>query len=110
MKFLVDQNLPRRLAKHLSQAFPGTCHTGFLGLNTTDDQDIWELARDEGYIVISKDADFQHRSLTYGPPPKVIWMAIGNSSTREVMSIVDAHMSEIMAFVANSESGLLVIG
>lgn len=83
MKLLVDQNLPPKLAKVASTEFPGSCHVIYLQFDAEDDQAIWELAKAEGYIVISKDSDFQHRALTYGAPPKVIHIDRGNCSTAD---------------------------
>src|SRR6266480_3145162 len=49
-----------------------------------DDEAIWEYARREGFTIVSKDSDFQERSVLCGSPPKVIWLRIPNSSTSEI--------------------------
>ena len=36
----------------------------------------------EGYTIVTKDADFRQRSFLLGPPPKVIWIGLGNCSTQ----------------------------
>lgn len=110
MKLLVDQNLPPKLAKVASTEFPGSCHVIDLQFDAEDDQEIWELAKTEGFVVISKDSDFLHRSLTYGAPPKVIHIDRGNCSTAECIALFFDHLPEIKNFVDDAESSLLVIG
>ena len=59
MKFLVDAQLPKRLAAQLGQAGNETIHTLDLPLrNRTTDSAINELSINNGYIVITKDSDF----------------------------------------------------
>ncbi|HXM46333.1 MAG TPA: DUF5615 family PIN-like protein [Pyrinomonadaceae bacterium] len=59
MKFLIDAQLPRRLAAQFRQAGLEAIHT--LDLpdgNRTTDRVINELSIKEQYIVVTKDADF----------------------------------------------------
>ncbi len=39
---------------------------------------IWERARTDGALLVTKDEDFLRLSVTRGFPPKVICLAIGN--------------------------------
>ena len=110
MMLLVDQNLPPKLAKVASTEFPRSCHVIDLLFDAEDDHAIWELAKAEGYVVISKDSDFQHRALTYGAPPNVIHVDRGNCSTAECIALFWAHLLEIKAFIADRDSHLLVLG
>jgi hypothetical protein len=47
---------------------------------------VWHYAAEEGFTILSKDADFHERSFLLGHPPKVIWIRRGNCSTDEVLS------------------------
>ena len=51
---------------------------------------IWAHARDGKFTVVSKDDDFRSSTLVRGPPPKVIWLQIGNSSTAAVVNSLRA--------------------
>ena len=84
MKLLLDENLPPRLADVLRSEFSGSIHVHSCGLGSADDETIWEYARREGFTIVSKDSDFQERSVLRGSPPKVIWLRIPNSSTSEI--------------------------
>ena len=71
---LLDENLPPRLADVLQSEFSGSIHVHSCGLGSADDETIWEYARREGFTIVSKDSDFQERSVLRGSPPKVIWL------------------------------------
>jgi predicted nuclease of predicted toxin-antitoxin system len=59
MKFIVDAQLPRRLARDLTAAGHDVIHTLDLPLqNRTSDSEIVALASKESRIVITKDSDF----------------------------------------------------
>lgn len=48
-------------------------------------------AKNNNLILISKDADMHQRSFMFGPPPKVIWVRLGNAQLGEVGKIVRHH-------------------
>lgn len=78
MKLLLDQNLSHRLLVMLVDLYPGSQHVRSLGLGAANDQLIWNHARDNNMIIVSKDWDFYYRSTLYGHPPKVLWIRSGN--------------------------------
>ncbi|MFV0338858.1 MAG: DUF5615 family PIN-like protein [Chthoniobacterales bacterium] len=72
MKLLFDENLSPKLSQLLSTLFPGSAHVRECGLVGQTDDTIWKYARNEGFAIVSKDSDFQQRSLLFGHPPKII--------------------------------------
>ena len=74
MKLLFDQNLSPRLTRLLADIYVGSVHVREVGLRDADDLAIWEYAKLQGYAIVSKDSDFQQRSLLQGAPPKFIWL------------------------------------
>jgi predicted nuclease of predicted toxin-antitoxin system len=48
-----------------------------VGLRDSGDSEIWDYAKLNGFIIVSKDSDFQQRSLLYGFPPKFTWLRVG---------------------------------
>jgi len=83
MKLLLDENLSPRLAPLLAAQYPGTTQVELLGLRGASDTTVWELARTQGYVLVSKDNDFRQRSFQYGAPPKVVWLKVGNAGTAQ---------------------------
>jgi predicted nuclease of predicted toxin-antitoxin system len=58
MKLLLDQGLPRSAVVHLRNAGIEAIHVGDMGLSTASDAKILEIARREGQVVVTLDADF----------------------------------------------------
>lgn len=81
MKLLFDENLSFKLCERLAGMYPGSSQVRLLGLAEADDRTVWNYARDEGFILVSLDADFADRAALLGPPPKVIWLRRGNRPT-----------------------------
>ena len=108
-RLLFDQNLSPRLVAKLSDLYPESVHTDHLGLGTDTDERIWTFALDEGYIIVTKDADFSELSILRGTPPKVIWIRRGNCSTKVIESLLRQKYEAIAAFSDDSELGILTL-
>lgn len=63
MKFLVDNQLPLALARHLESHGLAASHVAEIGLDQATDDGIWQYAADGGFAIISKDEDFLHLSI-----------------------------------------------
>jgi predicted nuclease of predicted toxin-antitoxin system len=59
MKLLLDENLSRRLVPFLQHDYPGTSQVVLLGLESASDRVVWQRAKDDGYVIVTRDADFQ---------------------------------------------------
>jgi predicted nuclease of predicted toxin-antitoxin system len=109
MKLLFDENLSPRLPQLLSALFPVCVHVRDCGLKGRSDKEVWEYARDNGFAIVSKDSDFYQRSLLYGPPPKLIWLRIGNCSRSDLVNLISTHEKDILALDADPLESVLVI-
>ena len=78
MKLLFDENISPRLSEALADIYPGSAHVHRCGLGSADDSAVWQYAKDNGFAIVSKDSDFQERSVLLGAPPKVIWLRATN--------------------------------
>lgn len=109
MKLLFDQNLSHRLVAHFSAEFPDSEHVRNVGLAKAPDSDVWSYAAANGFVITSKDTDFEQRSLLYGHPPKVIWIRLGNCSTAAIASLLQSKISEVRAFDADPTASFLAL-
>lgn len=109
MRLLFDENLSPKLPRLLEAIFPNSVHARDCGLLGKTDDDVWAYARAHGFTIISKDSDFQQRSLLYGGPPKVIWLRIGNCSRNQLVEPITTRMREINAFAADSFETILIL-
>lgn len=95
MKLLFDQNLSPRLVALLSDLFPHSAHVFPLGLGEVLDAEVWNHAGENGFLVVSKDADFSEMSLLKGHPPKLIWLRMGNCTTSQIEKLLRANYEAI---------------
>jgi predicted nuclease of predicted toxin-antitoxin system len=109
VKLLLDENLSPRLVDLLADEFPASTHPTRLGIRGTSDQSLWDFAKSHGYIIASKDSDFRQRVFLYGPPPKVIWLSVGNAGTSAIAELLRRQVHRIRQFAASAEEGLLVL-
>jgi predicted nuclease of predicted toxin-antitoxin system len=108
-RLLIDQNLHAGLARHLADLFPASRHVRDFGLRQGNDRAIWDTARREGMIIVTRDSDFRVRSLAAGHPPKVIWLNVGNCSKSAVEVILRDGVERIHTFAADPAAALLVL-
>ena len=109
MKLLLDQNLSPRLVRRLSDLYPDSAHVSEYGLSHAQDVEVWEYARDHGFIIVSKDTDFSEMSVVRGFPPKVIWIRRGNCSTREIEAILRENQQAIEELAQSARYGILLV-
>lgn len=107
MRLLFDQNLSPQLVSLLNDLYPDSVHVFDLGLDTHDDGYVWEYAQENALTIVSKDTDFRHRSVSYGQPPKVIWIGLGNCTTAQVEFVFRQHHNEVLGFSADERRSLL---
>jgi predicted nuclease of predicted toxin-antitoxin system len=109
MKLLLDENLSDRMIYRIADLYPNSEHVKTLGLTNTDDAVIWEYAKTNGFVIVSKDADFHQRSLLYGHPPKFIYLRIGNSPTSKITQILRDNFDTIFQFETSETESILVL-
>jgi predicted nuclease of predicted toxin-antitoxin system len=107
VKLLFDENLSPTLSRRLSDVFPGSLHVRDIAMNATEDAVVWDYAKANQYVIVSKDADMHDLSLVFGDPPKVIWLRLGNCSTRQVEDLLRKEFEVISLFSADDEVSLL---
>jgi len=110
VKLLFDENLPPRLAGVLANVYPGSAHVHECGLGSADDEAIWQYAKNNGFTIISKDSDFQERSVLRGYPPKVVWLRAANCTAAEIEHLLRTAGPLVTRFVQQDEESCLVLG
>ena len=109
MKLLFDENLSDRIIQRIIDLYPGSDHVKTLTLTNTDDAVIWEYAKANDFVMISKDSDFAQRSLLYGHPPKFIYLRIGNSPTSKIVQVLRDNFDTISQFGDSEVESILVL-
>lgn len=101
MKFVVDAQLPLKLALALVSAGHDAIHT--LNLperNRSTDASIRRLADSEERIVISKDADFVTSHIIQNSPKRLLQISTGNLPNAMLLPLVLNNLDQISAAFA----------
>jgi predicted nuclease of predicted toxin-antitoxin system len=98
VRFLVDAQLPARLASFLADAGHDSVHTTRLPAgNRTTDAAIAELADRDDRVVVTKDRDFRDGHLLGGSPRRLLVVATGNITNSVLLALFGAHLDTIVA-------------
>jgi predicted nuclease of predicted toxin-antitoxin system len=109
MRLLFDHNLSPRLVQRLIDVFPETNHVAAIGLERASDIEVWNYARINDYMLVTKDSDFNDLAVLRGFPPKVIWLRIGNCTTRDVEYVLRSSFVAIRDFHRDTQLGVFEI-
>lgn len=96
MKFLVDAQLPVRLARVLQSIGYDTIHTKDLPLqNATQDTEIITLSVQESRIFITKDRDFFDSFIIRQEPYKLLLVTTGNITNNELVELFVKNLPQL---------------
>ena len=85
MKLWVDAQLPPSLASWLSETFQvEAVSLKNIGLRDSKDKEIFDSAKLQNVIIISKDGDFVDLITRLGSPPRLIWVTCGNVTNQKL--------------------------
>lgn len=110
MKLLFDENLSPVLPVALADCYAESQHVRDVGLKACADAFVWEYAARNALVIVTKDSDFRQRSFLHGHPPKVIWIALGNCSTRTIENLLRRRRAEVAEFLADKVKAFMVLG
>ena len=97
MKFLIDAQLPVRLARILKEAGYDAIHTRDLPRqNTTQDAEINLTSIEQERIVITKDRDFLDSFLICQQPYKLLLVTTGNINNNELIALFVKNLPELV--------------
>lgn len=103
MKFLVDAQLPVRLARFLQASGYDTLHTRDLPQqNATLDTKINDISIEQGRVVITKDSDFVDSFMTIHKPSKLLLVSTGNIRNNELEAIFKNNLSTLVDLLQNN--------
>ena len=97
MKFIVDANLPFKLAIRLRQLGFDVIHTNNLpNKEKTSDKEIRQVSIEQNRVVISKDSDFLDSHLIQGIPSRLILITTGNIANRDLLNIIEKNFETMI--------------
>jgi len=107
----VDAHLSPALARWITSEFAHPAKAvRDLGLMEADDPEIFAQARQDGYIIMTKDADFSDLVDRLSPPPKIIWLTCGNTSEAVLRDLLQHSLPRALQLLEDGESLVEISG
>ena len=104
MKFIVDAQLPKKLATWITKKGYNTLHTlDLTKKNFTEDLEIIKISVKEQRIVISKDSDFFDYYLLRGQPYKLLFISTGNIVNHELIRLFEKNFTELVKLLKSNK-------
>lgn len=74
-----------------------------VGLRDAEDIEIYEAAKAQGIIFMTKDSDFADKVERLGSPPQIIWLTCGNTSNARLREILSAAKPKALELLRAGE-------
>lgn len=111
MTIWVDAHLSPAIATWISDTFGVTALAlRDIGLRDAEDPEIFEAAKAQDVIFMTKDSDFVDLVDRLGPPPQIIWLTCGNTSNTRLREILSATLPEALALLRSGEALVEISG
>jgi predicted nuclease of predicted toxin-antitoxin system len=73
-----------------------------LNLLKASDKEIF-LAKDANAVILTKDQDFYQLLAQFGPPPQIIWLTCGNTSTHHLCKLLESALPVTLNLLKKGE-------
>lgn len=100
----LDNHLSPALARWISTEFKHECVVvRDLGLSRASDLAIFKGARDVASVFVTKDRDFAELVDRLGPPPAILLLTCGNTSTANLKVLLQDRLPAALAMIGGGE-------
>jgi predicted nuclease of predicted toxin-antitoxin system len=107
----IDAHLSPAIATWITNNFEVTAVAlRDLGLRDAEDPEIFEAAKSQGVIFMTKDRDFVDLVDRFGTPPQIIWLTCGNTSNTRLREILGAVLPTALEILRSGEPLVEVSG
>jgi predicted nuclease of predicted toxin-antitoxin system len=103
VRFVIDAQLPPRLARRLTEHGRRAEHVLDIGLEGASDREIWAYACANRCVVVSKDQDFADLARRDPDGAQVVWIRIGNTTSGALWSALAPIWPEVLAGLERGE-------
>ena len=74
-----------------------------LGFLYATDKEIFDAAKKQNIVLLSKDYDFVLLAERYGSPPIFVWLNIGNTSNAQLRAIFSQYLPTLLQLIEAGE-------
>ena len=103
MRFLVDNQLPKALARWLSAHGHEAVHVLDIGMAQTPDAEICAYAANESRVVVSKDEDFLSLVLRPGVTVQLVWVRMPNCTNAELLTAFAHALEQAVSILTSGQ-------
>ncbi|MBD2485300.1 DUF5615 family PIN-like protein [Planktothrix sp. FACHB-1365] len=105
MTIWVDAHLSPAIAIWITNTFGVTAVAlRDVGLRDAEDPEIFEAAKAQGVIMMTKDSDFVDLVDRLGSPPQIIWLTCGNTSNARLREILSGTLPRALELLETGET------
>jgi predicted nuclease of predicted toxin-antitoxin system len=108
VRFLVDAQLPPRLARSLEAIGHSAHHVGDFDMLRARDRAIWDKAIELDAALISKDADFVTLRALRPTGPPIVWIRLGNVRRAELLTKFERALPSVISQIEGGEKVVVV--
>jgi predicted nuclease of predicted toxin-antitoxin system len=109
VRLLLDENLSEFILSSIADLYPQSLHVRLLDRGGASDEVVWRLAKEHGCILVTRDQDFLRLSMLLGPPPKVVWLDVGNCSNQDLIRLLRTRVADIEQFERHETAAFLTL-
>lgn len=101
----IDAHLSPAIATWISNTFDDITALALrdIGLRDAEDPEIFEAAKAQEVVFMTKDSDFVDLVERLGEPPKIIWLTCGNTSNARLQEILSATLLDALNLLQAGE-------
>lgn len=111
MTIWIDAHLSPAIAIWITATFDITAFAlRDIGLRDADDPEIFEAAKAQGIIFMTKDSDFADLVDRLGSPPQIIWLTCGNTSNTRLQEILSATLPKALELLQSGNALVEISG
>jgi predicted nuclease of predicted toxin-antitoxin system len=107
----IDAHLSPAIATWIANTFGVTAVAlRDLGLRDAEDPEIFEAAKSQGVVLMTKDSDFVDLVDRLESPPQIIWLTCGNTSNARLKEILSSTLSDALQLLQSGEKLVEISG
>ncbi|MCE0733357.1 DUF5615 family PIN-like protein [Halomonas sp. G15] len=100
----VDAQLSPHLAPWITEQLGLEAYSArWLGYRDASDEEIFAAARQADAVVLTKDRDFPELLERHGPPPRVIWVTMGNTTNARMRDVLQRLLPTALKLLDKGE-------
>lgn len=104
---LFDENISAYMPDQLAKTFPGAAHISDYVPTGTMDEDIWVIAREHGYAVVTRDDDFLALSHRGNSMQKVVYVPDTGAKGEEIRELLEKRADAIRTFLKDKDATVM---